>query len=178
DGDPLAALDSNGIKRRSRSTLGYFLGGTFIRLVISGYEIKKHNVGQPPAPQLTSTSEAEATLQPQPPPPLRDPPSYKTDCAHCGDNADLVNHYERWINIQVECKLEAERQARYGTPTWPWLAFSGFVKGKSYITSGKAVAVENDARFQNGFGAMVHSTVVCTYDLRANRVLKLAIAAH
>jgi len=39
----------------------------------------------------------------------------------------------------------------------------------------KAVAIEPDAQFQNGFGAMAHSRVTCTYDLRAGKVIDVAI---
>jgi hypothetical protein len=101
-----------------------------------------------------------------------------SDWTKCSDNADLVNNYSNWTHVQASCKVEASRQARYGTPVWPWGVFGSFYKGNTYITSGTAIAVEPDAQFQNGFGAMVHSQVTCTYDLRAERVLSVDILPH
>jgi len=102
--------------------------------------------------------------------------SCKTDWARCSDNAYMANHYSRWTDIQAACQTAATDQARYGTPKWPWLAFGSFLKGGGYATSGVAVLIEPDAQFQNGFGAMVHSRVVCTYDLRASHVLNVSIS--
>jgi tetratricopeptide (TPR) repeat protein len=99
-----------------------------------------------------------------------------SDWTKCADNEQLVNKYSRWIHAQVACKMEANSQAKYGDPVWPWLAFSSFYGGKDYVTSGVAVIIEPDAKFQNGFGAMVHSRVVCRYDLRTERVVDVSIA--
>ncbi|HWI27238.1 MAG TPA: hypothetical protein VN668_09735 [Stellaceae bacterium] len=105
-------------------------------------------------------------------------PSCKTDWTQCADNADLVNNYDGWTHVQFECKDAANDHAKYGTPKWPWFAFSTFLKGTNYVTSGIAVAIEKDAQFQNGFGAMVHSEVVCSYDLRAKHVQDVSITAR
>jgi hypothetical protein len=88
----------------------------------------------------------------------------------------MANNYSGWIHMKVLCKDEASDQARYGTPTWPWLYFGSFLKGTDYVTSGVAVLIEPDAQFQNGFGAMVHSRVVCKYDLRNDRVLSVTVS--
>lgn len=98
-----------------------------------------------------------------------------SDWTKCADNAELVNHYSKWSSVQVDCQQAANEQARYGTPDWPWLSFGRFYKGDNYIKSGIAVAIEQDAKFQNGFGAMVHVTVYCTYDLRNQRVTSVNI---
>ncbi|MGH9806371.1 MAG: hypothetical protein ACRD9W_03780 [Terriglobia bacterium] len=102
----------------------------------------------------------------------------KSDWTKCSDNEDLVNNYSDWTKVQVECKEEANSEAKYGTPEWPWLPFGSFLKGTDYSTSGIATAIEADAQFQNGFGAMVHSTVTCRYDLRAQKVLDVSILPH
>ena len=101
----------------------------------------------------------------------------KSDWTRCTDNADLVNNYSNWVSVQVRCKSEATKQARYGTPVWPWLSFSTFLKGTDYVATGRVVEIENDAQFQNGFGAMVHSEVRCIYDLKTDRVISVDIAA-
>jgi hypothetical protein len=79
--------------------------------------------------------------------------------------------------VQFECKQEADKQARYKTE-WPSIPFGAFLKGKQYVTSGTAIAIEPDAQFQNGFGAMVRSRVTCTYDLQAQRVMSVDISAR
>jgi len=61
--------------------------------------------------------------------------------------------------------MKAETLAKFGSPVWPWFAFGSFYSGDNYVKTGIAVLVEPDAQFQNGFGAMVHSRVVCTYDM-------------
>jgi hypothetical protein len=100
----------------------------------------------------------------------------RSDWTKCADNAQLANNSWDYTVAEGRCKTAANDQAKYGTPKWPWLAFSSFRKGTDYVTSGIAVLVEPDAQFQNGFGAMVHSRVVCTYDLRAKRVIDVVIS--
>lgn len=106
----------------------------------------------------------------------KSPPSpCASDWIQCADNAELVNNYSKYYEVQSACKREATDQARYGTPSWPWIPFGTFLKGTDYVTSGKVTAIESDAQFQNGFGAMVHSRVTCSYDLRAHKVLWVTI---
>jgi hypothetical protein len=109
-----------------------------------------------------------------------DPKAKATGCqldwTKCSDNEDVVNNYGKWSEVEVDCKMQAEKQARYGTPVWPWLAFGSFYKGTNYVSSGIAVVIEPDAQFQNGFGAMVHSQVECTYDLGARRAISVDIS--
>jgi hypothetical protein len=99
----------------------------------------------------------------------------KGNWQQCSDNADMANNYSNWDHAQFACKEEAIKEARFGTPKWPWLAFGSFLKGSDYPTSGVAVLIEPDAQFQNGFGAMVHSRVVCKYDLRSEKVLSVIV---
>ncbi len=99
----------------------------------------------------------------------------ESDWTKCTNNEQLANNYSGWEHMRSACKTEANDRAKYGTPVWPWPAFGHFFRGNNYVTSGIAVAVEPDAQFQNGFGAMVRSRVVCTYDLRTNRVVDVVI---
>lgn len=99
----------------------------------------------------------------------------------CSDNEDLVNNYSGWLDVQVSCKLQANEQAKYGTPDWGgWLkpTFGTFLKGSDYVKDGIVVAIDSDVKFQNGFGAMVRSQVRCTYNLRTKRVTDLVITAR
>lgn len=102
----------------------------------------------------------------------------ESDWGKCADNEQLVGHYKGWTRVRAACQVEANALAKYGTPDWGgWLkpTFGTFLTGTDYVTRGVAVAIEGDAQFQNGFGAMVHSQVTCTYDLRANRVVDIEI---
>jgi hypothetical protein len=104
-------------------------------------------------------------------------PSCKSDWTRCSDNSDLVNNYLSDLSAQTDCKFEALTHAKYGDPKFPWLSyFDTFRKGDQYPKTGIAILIEKDAQFQNGFGAMVHSEVTCTYDLRAKRVLAIDIS--
>lgn len=98
-----------------------------------------------------------------------------SDWTKCADNEQLVKKYSRWTDVQFECKQEADKQAKYKTE-WSSIPFDTFLKGNQYVTSGTAIAIEPDAQFQNGFGAMVRSRVTCTYDLKAQRVINVEIA--
>jgi hypothetical protein len=58
------------------------------------------------------------------------------------------------------------------------MSFSTFNKGTNYAATGTAILIERDAQFQNEFGAMVHSRVICNYDLRAESVIGVVILAQ
>ena len=100
----------------------------------------------------------------------------ESDWKKCVDNEQLVNSATKWAEVQGACKAIASGMARYGTPKWPPAPFRTFFAGNDYITSGKAVAIEPDAQFQNTFGATVHSRVTCTYDLQADQVIDVSIS--
>jgi hypothetical protein len=87
----------------------------------------------------------------------------------CADNAMLANsNNATYQRAHIACKMQAESTAKYGSPTFPWFAFSTFYTGDEYIRTGIAVLVEKDAQFQNMYGAMAHSTVICQYDMNKN----------
>ena len=102
----------------------------------------------------------------------------RSDWNKCADNAQLANNNLGYARAQRECKSEATERARYGTPVWLWFSFSTFYKGKEYTTTGTAILIEPDAQFSNAFGAMAHSTVICTYDLRTERVINIDVSPH
>lgn len=102
-------------------------------------------------------------------------PSCKSDWRLCADNADLVNNFSGISKAQAACKLAAEKLAKYGDPDFPWLSFSTFYNGNTYLKSGVVTLIEKNAKFSNGFGAMVHTAVECSYDLAAKKVLDSTI---
>lgn len=93
----------------------------------------------------------------------------------CADNEQLVNGWSDWNKVQVRCQSAANDKARYGDPEWPWLPFGTFLKGVDYVKTGRAVAIEPDAKFKNGFNASVRVRVVCVYDLKSDRVQDVSI---
>lgn len=98
-----------------------------------------------------------------------------SDWRKCDNNGDLVNNYDGMTDAKVQCEMTAENMAKYGEPEFPWIAFGTYLKGNHYIEDGKVVLIEDDAQFQNGFGAMVNSTVRCVYDLRTEQVVDMNI---
>lgn len=89
-----------------------------------------------------------------------------------------MNNFEGISYGQASCKMEAQKLAKYGEPKFPFLPFSSFYKGEGYRKSGIVFLIERDAQFQNGFGAMVHSTVTCRYDLDRRQVLEVNISGN
>jgi hypothetical protein len=78
--------------------------------------------------------------------------------------------------VRSECKKQANAQAKYGTPIWPSRAFLDYFGGLDYPRlPGIVVAIEPDAQFSNGFGAMVHSRVECKYNLQEKEVIRVEI---
>jgi hypothetical protein len=154
-GHPVAKSGANKPRRKSR------LGGLLaILLILIAVSVVINHTNQP-----GSTTAVQDD-------------SCRSDWTKCTDNEQLVNQYSDWSLVQVRCKQAAKDRAKYGSPDWPWLAFGSFYKGNNYVTSGTAIAIERDAQFSNGFGAMVHSQVICRYDLRAKRVTDVQILAH
>ena len=64
----------------------------------------------------------------------------------------------------------AKDGARYGAPKFAWFSFGSFLPGGDYPRTGIVTATEPDAQFSNGFGAMVHTRVICQYDLNRDIV--------
>ena len=94
----------------------------------------------------------------------------KSDWHQCDDNEQMANNWNGWSQLKGECKRSAEKIAKYGDPKWPWFPFGSFLVGKSYL-AGKATVIEDDAQFQNAFGASVHTEVRCIYDLNLKSVV-------
>ena len=75
-----------------------------------------------------------------------------------------------WARVQAECKLAVDERAQYGAPEWPWLAFSSFLKEPDYVKTGKAIAIEPDAKIKSVSDTSMRVRAICNYDLRAGRV--------
>ena len=102
-------------------------------------------------------------------------PSCKSDWTLCTDNSDMANNWHGWTHVQAACEIAAEKSAKYGTPEWPWLAFSSFLKGDDYPKTGIVKAMEDEAKFKNMFNASVKSKVICTYNINTETVTDIQV---
>jgi hypothetical protein len=131
-------------------------------------------------PSETAVPPATAASSPDVPssPPVSELPTKlcHLDWSNCKNNEELVKNYTLLGEAKSSCKSEAKAQSHYGRTDWPWFPFETFIRGEDYVTSGIAVLIEPDAQIQNQSGAMVHSRVRCSYDLRAKRVMGVDIS--
>jgi hypothetical protein len=99
--------------------------------------------------------------------------SCRADWRKCRDNKAIVYTYAGGadgISPRVACEFAANELAKYGTPEWPGFpaySFNNFYSStsKSALVTGHLILIENEARFQNAFGAMAHVRVTCDYNL-------------
>jgi hypothetical protein len=166
--------------------------GFWLLLLISAFIVYLANRSATDEGQDNSTSAATPaspndSRQPAPQPAAASPAVATDDGCHddwkkCTDNAELANKYGNYIHVQSMCQQEANHEAKSGTPVWPgfWSGgpFSRFHTGNEYVTTGIVVLIEPDAQFSNGFGAMVHSTVTCTYDPNNDAVRSVDVAPN
>jgi hypothetical protein len=145
-----------------------------------------NSVNQPSAPiaavpsQTTSPDTPATNNSPTSTPTSeQDNENCKDDWRKCKDNSDLVNNYSDWVSVQVACQYEVNKEVKYGAPKWPgfWSggSFGNFLPGTDYISTGIAVAIEPDVQIENEYGAMVHSTAYCRYDLNAKAVVDVSV---
>ena len=95
-------------------------------------------------------------------------PTCRSDYMKCADNDELVRLYQtkQDVPIRVECKVAAERAARFGTPEFSSPPFPEYWRGKSFIDSGRVVLMDSNAKYKNGFNATVNSVATCVHDLK------------
>ena len=164
---------------------GLFIAGVVLIAIGTPTEQNPTSGKAPLAASSATDGAQESTIAPSPPTTVLGPrvatpnASCKSDWRACSDNADLVNNYGKIVDSQVACKSEAQGRAKFGTPKFPFLFFFGkFYKGDEYVKTGVIKLIEDDAQFSNVFGAMVHSTVTCTYDLDQEKVVDISIGAN
>jgi hypothetical protein len=126
-------------------------------------------------PDQTPTPAPSAPTATAPAAPVKPASPCKTDWSKCADNADIANNFEGYSSAGRACRRQAEDMAKFGTPEWPWFAFGSFYPGP---ITGIVTLIEPDAKFQNGFGAMARSRVVCKYDLRSKTVIDVTVSTR
>lgn len=105
-------------------------------------------------------------------------PKCKTDWRQCHDNTDLATNFHGTRMAAASCHVAAIDQARYGTPTFPLVPFGVFRTGTDGPRTGMITLIENDAKFQNSFGAMARAKVTCRYNLSTETVVSITITAE
>ncbi len=105
-------------------------------------------------------------------------PTCQSSWQLCTDNAELVNNNLDMVLAQSACEMEAKTLAKYGTPKFDTVPFGSFYMGDSYVKMGVATLVEKNAQFSNAFGAMVHTRVICRYDLNSRVVIDARVEAN
>lgn len=127
--------------------------------------------------QIAPIETSESVLASSPPPAvlIKATPTCYLDWRACRDNADIANNYSKIVDAQAACKIKANELAKYGTPEWPWLVFSSYQSGADGPTTGTLHLVEQNAKFQNGFGAMTHVVINCAYDLATKSVVDVSM---
>jgi hypothetical protein len=99
----------------------------------------------------------------------------KTEWRLCKDNGDLAGNWSGWSKVVILCKEAANDAASYKEPEWPWVSFQRYRKGYDYVKNGIALAIENDARFSNAFGTFTKVIVICSYDLKNDKVIDVRV---
>ncbi|HWK96210.1 MAG TPA: hypothetical protein VNR39_12390 [Pseudolabrys sp.] len=149
----------------NRGTRGYGQAAAILALIAIAFAVLAGRNDDKPGTSSNSQGDGRATAA----------TGCRVDWRQCADNSDMANNFNGWVDVKVQCQRQADDRAKYGSPKWPWLAFSSFLGGSDYVKTGQVTAIEPDAQFQNGFGAWVRSRVVCRYDLNAGKVTDVFI---
>jgi hypothetical protein len=104
-------------------------------------------------------------------------PTCKSDWKLCKSNLEVILTYKyghSWP--QHQCLEAAKRSAKFGTPVFPdwWKAFDKLALQQP-AELGTVRLLEDDAQYQNGFGAMAHVQVVCDYSFASDNVVNIQI---
>ncbi|HEY9211765.1 MAG TPA: hypothetical protein VIQ29_02800 [Ancylobacter sp.] len=97
----------------------------------------------------------------------------RNDYTTCVSQEGLVDTYKEMTEARVSCKRAARKLAHYSDPDLPFYSFESYFPYENSAKSGKISLIENNARFQNGFGSMEHVELKCAYDLKTREVLEI-----
>ena len=98
----------------------------------------------------------------------------QTDWTKCTSQEQLIEDYRNISSIRSLCKREANKRAKYETD-WSWIPFGSYYPNENSVQTGKLTLVDNEVKFQNGFGAFVKTKITCDYDLKADKLLYVNI---
>lgn len=97
------------------------------------------------------------------------------DWSKCATQADLIEEYEGMTKATVACRMAADRLAKYGDPEWSWVPFGTYLANERSAQTGKVTLIDDQVKFQNGFGAMVRTSARCQYDLAKKEVIHVEV---
>jgi hypothetical protein len=137
------------------TAISLVLGLALFTAVIAAFAAP-HETAAPPA---TTPAEPAATV------------SCKKDWTQCNGVPDLAKNWKGFTSARRNCQSAAEEQAKYDTK-WPWTAFKYYV---GEIKDGQLTFVDDEVKYQNGFGAWARVEVHCKYDLQTTKVLNISI---
>lgn len=102
----------------------------------------------------------------------------RTDWSKCADNKQLAETFLGTTEATSACKKAAADKVRYGSPEWPWLAFSSFYGGDDAPRDGQITLVEPRAKISNAYGALENSVVKCTWNLKTKSIQDINIQSR
>jgi len=97
----------------------------------------------------------------------------RNDYTACASQEELVDTYPDMTEAHTSCKRAARKLSSYGDADLPFFSFESYFPYENSAKSGKISLIENNARFQNEFGAMEHVKLKCAYDLKTKKVLEI-----
>jgi len=98
----------------------------------------------------------------------------KRDWQACADNGDYINIHGA-PSSKYSCKSEAEKYAKGEVDWGGWLTpnFGSYRTGKSIHKDGTIILIDDVAKFQNSFGAMLKTTTYCKINVRTNKLVQV-----
>ena len=110
------------------------------------------------------------------------PPSSgcSTDWHQCKNDVDLFQNFQGISDIQAACKAGVE-SATKSEIRWPSPYFSyfrGSEATKTTVESGVVFLIEPNVQYPNELGAMLYSTITCSYDLNQRKVVGLTVSSN
>lgn len=90
----------------------------------------------------------------------------KTDWTACLNTEMLVNNYQEYDSIAIRCENATKRIAKWDIDFGRYNSFRSFYNSETDIKEGRIRLIDNDVKFQNGFGAWRRVPVICYYDLK------------
>jgi len=98
-----------------------------------------------------------------------------SDWRKCNNTSELVENNDQITMAQQRCETAADRQANYGEPEFPFIAFSSYLPDEEAFEKGKVTLLEDQAKFENQYGAMTKVEARCVYDLKSKSVVSFEI---
>jgi len=98
----------------------------------------------------------------------------KRDWQACADNGDYINIHGG-PSSKYQCKSEAEKYAKGEVDWGGWLTpnFGSYRTGKSIHKDGTIILIDDVAKFQNSFSAMLKTTTYCKINVRTNKLVQV-----